>query len=65
MVYFLNNIGIIPPQCLFLRYISHILIVYGMWELTIPAELGYGSARIDGIPAHSTLIFILELLQIA
>lgn len=35
------------------------------WELTIPAELGYGFARIDGIPAHSTLIFILELLQIA
>lgn len=35
------------------------------WELTIPAELAYGSARIEGIPAHSTLIFTLELLQIA
>lgn len=35
------------------------------WELTIPAELGYGSARVEGIPAHSTLIFTLELLQIA
>lgn len=35
------------------------------WELTIPAELGYGSARVEGIPAYSTLIFTLELLQIA
>lgn len=35
------------------------------WEIYIPAKWGYGSVRMDGIPAHSTLIFDLELVKIA
>lgn len=31
------------------------------WEIYIPAELGYGKYSQPGIPAHSTLIFELEL----
>lgn len=34
------------------------------WEIYIPAQFGYGSRSMDGIPAHSTLIFVLELVKI-
>lgn len=34
------------------------------YEVTIPAKWGYGAARMDGIPPHSTLIFDLELIRI-
>ena len=34
------------------------------YEIFIPAKYGYGSMKMDGIPAHSTLIFTLELLKI-
>lgn len=35
------------------------------WEIYIPAELGYGKYSQPGIPAHSTLIFELELCSMA
>lgn len=35
------------------------------WEIFIPAKWGYGSVRMDDIPAHSTLVFDLELVKIA
>lgn len=35
------------------------------WEISIPAELGYGKYSQPGIPAHSTLIFELELCSMA
>ena len=34
------------------------------WEVYIPAKWGYGSLKMDDIPAHSTLIFELELVKI-
>ena len=34
------------------------------WEVFIPAKWGYGAMKMDGIPAHSTLIFELELVKI-
>ena len=34
------------------------------WKLTIPPELGYGSRSMPGIPANSTLIFDVELVQV-
>ena len=34
------------------------------WEVYIPAKWGYGSMKMDDIPAHSTLIFELELVKI-
>lgn len=40
--------------------------VGGKRKLTIPPEMGYGSRAVDGglIPAHSTLIFEVELLRV-
>lgn len=35
------------------------------WELYIPAEMGYGRFSQPGIPGGSTLIFEIELLDIA
>ena len=35
------------------------------WEVYLPAEMGYGSFSQPGIPAGSTLIFEIELMQIA
>lgn len=35
------------------------------WELYIPAEMAYGKFAQPGIPAHSTLIFQIELISIA
>ncbi len=34
------------------------------WEVYIPAKWGYGAMKMDDIPAHSTLIFTLELVKI-
>lgn len=34
------------------------------YEIFIPAKYGYGSSKLDGIPAWSTLCFELELLKI-
>lgn len=34
------------------------------WELYIPAELGYGNISQPGIPAGSTLIFEIELIDV-
>ncbi len=34
------------------------------WEVYIPAKWGYGSTKLDGIPAFSTLVFTLELVKI-
>ncbi|CAK7567264.1 MAG: peptidylprolyl isomerase fpr3 [Sporothrix epigloea] len=36
----------------------------GERRLTIPASLAYGSKKLDGIPANSTLIFDVKLLEI-
>ncbi len=33
------------------------------YEICIPAQWGYGSHAMDDIPAHSTLIFELELVK--
>lgn len=35
------------------------------WELYIPAEQGYGSRSVPGIPGGSTLIFEIELLGVS
>ena len=34
------------------------------WEVYIPAKWGYGAMKTDGIHAHSTLVFDLELVKI-
>ena len=34
------------------------------WEISLPANCGYGRFSQPGIPAHSTLIFDIELLGI-
>lgn len=34
------------------------------WEVYIPAKWGYGSTKLDDIPAFSTLVFTLELVKI-
>ena len=36
----------------------------GMIELEIPAKLAYGARDVGGIPANSTLRFIVELIDI-
>jgi FKBP-type peptidyl-prolyl cis-trans isomerase FkpA len=38
--------------------------VGGLRRVTIPPELGYGSTARTGIPANSTLVFEIELLQV-
>ncbi len=38
--------------------------VGGERRLTIPANLAYGSKSMPGIPANSTLIFDIKLLEI-
>uniref|UniRef100_A0AB33JN67 Peptidyl-prolyl cis-trans isomerase n=2 Tax=unclassified Prevotella TaxID=2638335 RepID=A0AB33JN67_9BACT len=35
------------------------------WEIYIPAEMGYGKFSQPGIPGGSTLVFEIELLNIA
>ncbi|MBQ7272756.1 MAG: FKBP-type peptidyl-prolyl cis-trans isomerase [Bacteroidales bacterium] len=35
-----------------------------IWEVYIPAKWGYGGSRVGDIPAHSTLLFTLELVKI-
>ena len=34
------------------------------WEVYIPEKWGYGAMKMDDIPAHSTLIFTLQLVKI-
>lgn len=34
------------------------------WEIYIPAEMGYGRSSQPGIPAGSTLIFEIELINV-
>ena len=34
------------------------------WEVYIPAKWGYGSMKMDDIPAYSTLIFEMQLVKI-
>lgn len=34
------------------------------WEVYIPAKWGYGAQNLPDIPAHSTLVFTLELVKI-
>ena len=34
------------------------------WEAYIPAKWGYGSTRMEDIPAHSTLVFTMKLVKI-
>jgi FKBP-type peptidyl-prolyl cis-trans isomerase len=34
------------------------------WQLTIPAELAYGSSSRPNIPANSVLVFDVELLEV-
>lgn len=34
------------------------------WEVWIPWKLGYGEKDYNDIPAHTTLVFELELLEI-
>lgn len=34
------------------------------WVVYIPAKWGYGGSRVGDIPAHSTLLFTLELVKI-
>ena len=36
----------------------------GMIELEVPSELGYGAGDIPGIPPHSTLHFVVEVLDV-
>ena len=38
--------------------------VGGERRLTIPANLAYGSKSLPGIPANSTLVFDIKLLEI-
>lgn len=40
------------------------MAVGGERRLTIPAHLAYGSRSLPGIPANSTLIFDVKLLEI-
>ncbi|EFX04424.1 fkbp-type peptidyl-prolyl cis-trans isomerase [Grosmannia clavigera kw1407] len=40
------------------------MAIGGERRLTIPAHLAYGSKKLDGIPANSTLIFDVKLLEI-
>lgn len=40
------------------------MTVGGERRLTIPANLAYGSKSMPGIPANSTLIFDIKLLEI-
>ncbi|MDE6286841.1 MAG: FKBP-type peptidyl-prolyl cis-trans isomerase [Muribaculaceae bacterium] len=35
------------------------------WEIYVPAEQGYGSRSVPGIPGGSTLIFEIELLGVS
>lgn len=40
------------------------MAIGGERRLTIPAHLAYGSHPMSGIPANSTLIFDVKLLEI-
>ena len=40
------------------------MAIGGERRLTIPANMAYGNKALDGIPANSTLIFDIKLLEI-
>jgi len=40
------------------------MAIGGERRLTIPANMAYGNKSLDGIPANSTLIFDVKLLEI-
>ena len=40
------------------------MVVGDKWEVVIPSHLAYGQRPVGPIPANSTLIFIIELLEI-
>lgn len=35
------------------------------WRIYVPSEVGYGAMGVAGIPKHSTLIFEIELVNVA
>lgn len=39
------------------------MVVGDIWEVWIPQKLGYGSSEKDNIPAYSTLIFEIEVVE--
>ncbi|MBB4622041.1 FKBP-type peptidyl-prolyl cis-trans isomerase [Parabacteroides faecis] len=39
------------------------MVVGDKWEVWIPQKLGYGSNKKDNIPAYSTLIFEIEVME--
>ncbi|MCD8385887.1 MAG: FKBP-type peptidyl-prolyl cis-trans isomerase [Bacteroidales bacterium] len=41
------------------------MVVGDKWEIYLPAEMGYGKYSQPGIPGGSTLIFEIELVDIA
>jgi FKBP-type peptidyl-prolyl cis-trans isomerase FklB len=41
-----------------------LMSVGSKWEVYVPQELGYGSRAAGKIPAYSTLIFTVELIEI-
>ena len=45
-------------------YILQKMVTGDKWEVTIPANLAYGAQELPNIPANSTLIFTIELIDI-
>lgn len=52
-----------PSSIVYVHYTGR-LIDGDRWEIYVPAKWAYGAVRMDAIPAHSTLVFDLELIKI-